>query len=71
MNKQAETVRLALSVDQFCVAHGISRAFFYKLKKAGLAPVVMKVGKRSLVSYESAECWRRMMEEQANKEWGE
>ena len=29
------TPRLALSIPEFCEAHGISEGFFYKLKKQG------------------------------------
>lgn len=52
----------AYSVAEFCRAHGVSRAFFYVLKKRGEGPTVMKVGKRTLVSEESAKDWRRRME---------
>ena len=31
--------RLALSIPEFCKAHGISEGFFYKLKKQGKARV--------------------------------
>ena len=36
--------RLALSIPDFCEAHGISEGFFYKLKKRGEGPREMKVG---------------------------
>jgi predicted DNA-binding transcriptional regulator AlpA len=52
----------AVSILHFCRTHGISRATFYNLRKRGEAPIVMKVGKRTLVSLEAAESWRRRME---------
>lgn len=52
----------AYSVAEFCRAHGVSRAFFYVLRKRGEGPTVMKVGKRTLVSEEAAQDWRRRME---------
>ena len=53
----------ATSILAFCEAHGISRAHFYNLKKRGLAPKTLVVGRRRLVSDESAAVWRRLMEE--------
>ena len=44
------TPRLALSIPEFCEAHGISEGFFYKLKKQGEGPREMKVGARTLIS---------------------
>jgi hypothetical protein len=52
----------AYSVPEFCRRHGISVAFFHKLKVKGLAPPVMKVGARVLVSHEAATNWRRARE---------
>ncbi len=50
------------SVADFCREHSISRAFFYKLLLEGCGPRVMKVGRRTLISREAAEEWRRRME---------
>jgi predicted DNA-binding transcriptional regulator AlpA len=52
----------ASSVPDFCKAHGISRAHFYNLMKRGLAPRTLLVGRRRLVSEDSAATWRRSME---------
>jgi len=56
------TPRLALSIPEFCKAHGISEGFFYKLKKQGKGPREMKVGARTLITLESAAEWRRARE---------
>ncbi|KRQ94453.1 hypothetical protein [Bradyrhizobium valentinum] len=56
------TPRLALSIREFCRAHGISEGFFYKLKKQGEGPREMKVGARTLITLESAAEWRRARE---------
>ena len=56
------TPRLALSIPEFCEAHGISEAFFYKLKRQGEGPREMKVGARTLITLESAAEWRRERE---------
>ncbi len=50
------------SIKQFCEAHNISRAKFYLLVNEGKAPKLMKVGRRRLVSLESAKDWRQQME---------
>lgn len=52
----------ALSVEAFCQVHAISRSSFYELKREGLAPRVMKIGRRTLISAEAAADWRRAME---------
>jgi predicted DNA-binding transcriptional regulator AlpA len=57
-----DAARRALSIDEFCAAHGISRSMFYKLEKQGLAPRVMYVGSRRLISDEAGADWRRLME---------
>jgi hypothetical protein len=51
--------RFAYSIQEFCDAHSISRAMFYKLQHGGIAPRVMKVGTRTLISDEAAADWRR------------
>jgi hypothetical protein len=48
-------------VNGFCREHGISRAHFYNLLKRGDGPVIMKVGRRTLISTEAAAEWRRRM----------
>lgn len=53
----------AFSIAEFCNLHSISRALFYKLRKEGKAPAIMRVGRRSLISSESASEWRRNMQE--------
>ena len=59
------TLRLAFSIPEFCEAHGISEGFFYKLKKQGEGPREMKVGARTLITFESAAEWRRERENAA------
>jgi len=50
------------SVTEFCVEHGISRGLFYNLVKEGKGPRIIKAGRRTLISQEAAEEWRRTME---------
>jgi hypothetical protein len=52
----------ALSVNEFCTAHSISRALFYLLQRDGSGPRLMRVRGRTLVTAEAAADWRRRME---------
>lgn len=62
----------ALSIAEFCSAHRISRAHLYNLLKRSKCPSVMKAGRRSIISLESAASWCRAMEQPAtDKQIGE
>lgn len=52
----------AQSVNDFCQTFNISRSLFYKLNREGRGPRLMKVGRRTLISLESAQEWQRRME---------
>ena len=60
----------AYSIKDFCEAHGISRNLFYNLRKQGLAPKLIQLGKRRLISEEAAAEWRRTMENRAEIQGG-
>src|SRR4029077_2388951 len=62
------TPRLALTIPEFCEAHRISEAFYYKLKKQGKGPREMEVGVRKLITFESAAEWRRERENQLGRD---
>jgi len=64
MNGSAKPIFEAksFSIQHFCITHGISRATFYNLVKKQLAPRLIKVGKRTLISAEAATEWRAQME---------
>jgi hypothetical protein len=50
------------SVASFCVAHGISEAFYFKLKNQGLGPDEMRLGARIFITHEAAARWRTVRE---------
>lgn len=52
----------ALSVAEFCEAHGFVRATFYNLLKRGEGPRLMRVGRRTLISARAAQEWRDVLE---------
>lgn len=56
----------AYTIDEFCTAHGFCRSVFYKLKRQGRAPRLMKISdNRVAISREAAEEWRRAREAEA------
>ena len=56
--KSMDPNALALSIKAFCVLHAISEDQFYKMKREGWGPTTMKVGSRTMISWESAQRWR-------------
>jgi len=54
--------REAYTVKEFCAAYRISEDMFHKMRRAGWAPAVMKVGTKVLISIAAAEAWRRERE---------
>jgi hypothetical protein len=54
--------RAVYSIREFCRAHGISEAMYFKLKSQGLGPREMEVGSRRFISFEAAAAWRRERE---------
>ena len=45
------------TISEWCKRHNLSVSFFYKLRAAGLAPRLMKVGARVLISAAADEAW--------------
>lgn len=60
--------RSAFSVQQFCDDHDISRNLFYRMLAEGTGPVIMKLGRRTLISSEAAAAWRMEIEERSTRE---
>ena len=46
------------SIKSFCAAHGISEAFYFKLREDGLGPDELRLGARVFITHESAQRWR-------------
>ena len=57
----------AFTIDEFCRAHGFSRAHYFNIQSRGEGPRVMRVGTRVLVSREAAADWRKAREEAASR----
>jgi hypothetical protein len=56
---------LALTIAQFCEAHGLSQSMYFKLREQGRGPQEMAFGRRRAISLEAAEQWRREREAEA------
>lgn len=52
-----ETMRRAMTINEFTGAYGISRATFYRLQETGDGPQTMRVGRRVLIPMEAIEAW--------------
>ena len=46
------------SIASFCIAHGISEGFYFKLREKGLGPQETRLGARVFITHESAARWR-------------
>lgn len=57
----------AFSVSEFCRAYGIGRNKFYEELKAGRGPKTFRVGRRRLISRESADAWIRKLEAESSR----
>jgi hypothetical protein len=54
--------KMVETIDEFCDENRISRSLLYKMIREGRGPRLMKVGRRTLITHEAAEDWRRQME---------
>jgi hypothetical protein len=50
------------SISELCEAARISRGMYFKLKKQGLGPREVSLGRRVLISEEAAREWVRRLE---------
>jgi hypothetical protein len=64
---RAEANTMAMSIAEFCRLHSISQDQFFKMRRGGWGPAIMKVGKRTLISTESAARWRAEREAKATE----
>jgi excisionase family DNA binding protein len=47
----------SLTIQEFCTAQKISRAYFYLLSKQGKAPRIFKLGKTTRISEDAVREW--------------
>jgi hypothetical protein len=52
----------AFTIAEFCRAHRMSETHYFALKKEGLGPDEMGVGRRRIISFEAATRWRKARE---------
>ena len=63
----SEVPRAVYSISEFCEAHRICEAFYYKLRSAGLGPREMRTLRKVTISIEAAAEWRRARETAARQ----
>jgi hypothetical protein len=56
--------RAAYSIAEFCEAYGIAIRTYFNLRDEGKGPREMRLGRRVLISVESALAWAREREEE-------
>ncbi|WP_079599644.1 hypothetical protein [Bradyrhizobium erythrophlei] len=61
-SKAREVPRMVFTIREFCEAHSICEAFYYKLRAAGLGPREMRTLRKVTISIEAAAEWRRARE---------
>ncbi len=55
----------SFTIDEFCAAEKISRAFFYKLKLQGKVPQTYLIGSNRRISRDAYRAWRSARENEA------
>jgi predicted DNA-binding transcriptional regulator AlpA len=55
----------SFTIQEFCAAEKISRAFFYKLQSQGKAPLTYPLGSNRRISLEAYLAWRTARESEA------
>jgi hypothetical protein len=50
--------RQSFTVAEFCRANGFSVAQYYRMRKVGLTPSVIYIGRSPRITVESANAWR-------------
>ena len=58
--------RRALTITEFCFAHGFSRATYYNLKACGEGPAEMRVLGKVLITEAAAAKWRKQTAARSN-----
>jgi hypothetical protein len=63
--KATGVARTSFSIPEFCAMNDISVSMYGKMRRDGLNPREMRLGRRVLISKESAAAWRVEREENA------
>jgi hypothetical protein len=58
----AGIARTAMTIPLFCAAHSISEGLYQKMRANGFGPREVRIGRRVLITSESAAKWRRERE---------
>ena len=66
--RNSETERRAFSIQDFCFRNSISTTTYFKLRRNGLAPLEMKLGRAVRISAEAETVWRQQRERPSDTE---
>ncbi len=64
-SEESQIPRFALTISEFCQAHGISLAMYYKLRAVGKGPQEAHVLTKPIITLEAAADWRKAREADA------
>ena len=56
--KATDVARTSYSIPEFCAMNDISVSMYGKMRRDGLIPREMRIGRRVLITAESAAAWR-------------
>jgi hypothetical protein len=63
--RHADVPRMAYTIAEFCAAHRISEAMYFKLRNAGVGPRELRALGKVTITVEAAADWRRARETDA------
>ncbi len=54
--------KAAQTIPEFCADNNLSRSYYYELRKKGLGPDEIALGRKRIISAEAGARWRKRME---------
>jgi hydrogenase maturation factor len=67
-NIAANIQRNGLSIPEFCASENISESTYRNMRKAGVGPKELRVGRRVIITVEAAAEWRAMFAKPSTQE---
>lgn len=55
-------IQKSCSIHEFCVNEGISKSMYHKIVRLGKGPQFMKIGRRTIITADAINEWRKKME---------
>ncbi|MBT2789182.1 hypothetical protein [Paraburkholderia strydomiana] len=48
-----------MTIEEFCKRYALSRSHYYEMKQQGRTPAELRVGRKALITADSARAWER------------